>query len=271
MAYLGNSLEEIAANKAGIIKPGVPVVVGPMEPNALQVIADRAKELGAELYDYSQTAVSRVAIPSLQKQTVNIKGPQIYARGLEFSLQGDYQLDNLATAVTALQIIEQSGYKVDESSIREALVHLRIPGRLEIIRQNPLVIADAAHNPQGAKALSTSLESLFGDRQKILVLGLVDDKERDAIIQPLGKNTRTAIITRPQGPRGSAWKNVKTRWQQIHPGIPVLEIEKIADAVTKGLEMVQTGEYLVLTGSFYVLDQARRVFVGDQENNRSQM
>jgi dihydrofolate synthase/folylpolyglutamate synthase len=271
MAYLGNSLEEIAANKAGIIKPGVPVVVGPMEPNALQVIADRAKELGAELYDYSQTAVSRVAIPSLQKQTVNIKGPQIYARGLEFSLQGDYQLDNLATAVTALQIIEQSGYKVDESSIREALVHLRIPGRLEIIRQNPLVIADAAHNPQGAKALSTSLESLFGDRQKILVLGLVDDKERDAIIQPLGKNTRTAIITQPQGPRGRAWKNVKTRWQQIHPGIPVLEIEKIADAVTKGLEMVRTGEYLVLTGSFYVLDQARRVFVGDQQNNRSQM
>ncbi len=262
MAYLGNSLEEIAANKAGIIKPGVPVVVGLMEREAGQVIEDQARKMGAEVINSSSTKVSRVGKPGLRSQVLDIEGRQLSLKGVQLALLGDYQLQNLATALTGLHVMQSSGYQVSESSIREALQNLKIPGRLEIIQSNPVVIVDAAHNPQGAKALAQSLDTLFEKRKKVLVLGLVDDKERDGIIHALGKNTRTVIVTRPQGPRGKDWKQVAERWQQTYPDQPVLSLESIAEAVAMGLKKTQNDDYLVITGSFYVLDQARRIFIG---------
>ncbi|MDD3363693.1 MAG: bifunctional folylpolyglutamate synthase/dihydrofolate synthase [Syntrophomonas sp.] len=263
-AYLGTSLEEIASNKAGIIKAGVPVVAGLMEEKAWRVVNNRARSMGAKLLESSQTRVSRVGNPNLQDQVINIEGIGISMQGVRFTLRGDYQLQNLATALTALQIIKEKGYRVEEQSIRGSLLNLKMPGRLEVIQQNPLVIADAAHNPQGAKALADSLDTLLPDRKKVLVLGLVNDKERDGIIQALGRNTRSAVVTRPQGPRGSAWKEVKARWQQVFPDIPVVEVESIPGAVARGLEMMQKDDYMVVTGSFYVLDQARRIFINLQ-------
>jgi dihydrofolate synthase/folylpolyglutamate synthase len=260
-AYLGTTLEEIASNKAGIIKLGVPVVTGLMDEKAEQVVNNKARSLEAKVIKSSQTRVSRVGNPNLQDQLVDIEGIGISIQGVKFALRGDYQLQNLATALTALQVMMEKGYQVEERSIRESLARVNIPGRLELIQYDPLVIVDAAHNPQGAKALSDSLNALLPDRKKVLVLGLVDDKERDGIIQALGSNTRYAVVTRPQGPRGSAWRDVKTRWQHIFPDIQVTEMEIIPEAVAKGLEIMQKDDYLLITGSFYVLDQARRIFI----------
>jgi dihydrofolate synthase/folylpolyglutamate synthase len=267
MSYLGTSLEEIASNKAGIIKAGVPVVAGLMEEKAERVVSNRARSAGSQLLKSSQTRVSRVGNPELQNQVIDIEGIGISMQGVRFALRGDYQLQNLATALTALQVLQEKGYQVEEQSIRGSLLSLKLPGRLEVIQQNPLVIADAAHNPQGAKALADSLDTLWPDRKKVLVVGLVDDKERAGIIQVLGRNTRSAVVTRPQGPRGSAWQEVKVRWQQVFPNIPVVEIESIPEAVARGLEMMQKHDYMVITGSFYVLDQARRIFIRDYFNN----
>ncbi len=260
-AYLGNTLEEIASNKAGIIKAGVPVVAGLMEEKAERVVNNRARSVGAKLLKSSQIRVSLVGNPGLQDQIIDIEGMGISMQGVRFALRGDFQLRNLATALTALQVMKEKDYQVQEQNIRSSLLSLKMPGRLELIQQDPLVIVDAAHNPQGAKALADSLETLMPDRKKVLVLGLVDDKERYGIIQALGTNTRSAVVTRPQGPRGSAWKEVKARWQQVFPDIPVVEVENITEAVARGLEMRRNDDYIVITGSFYVLDQARRIFI----------
>ena len=259
--YLGTSLEEIASNKSGIIKAGVPVVAGLMEEKAWRVVNKRAICVGAKLLKGSQTKVSRVGNPDFQYQVIDIEGIQLGLKGVRFALRGDYQLQNLATALTALQVMKEKGYRVQEQSIRDSLTSLKMPGRMEVIQQNPLVIVDAAHNPQGAKALADSLDTLLPDRKKILVLGLVDDKERNGIIKSLGRNTRAAVVTRPQGPRGSAWKEVKVGWQQVFPDIPVVEVESIPEAAAVGLEMMQKDDYMVITGSFYVLDQARQIFI----------
>jgi len=267
IAFLGTSLEEIASNKAGIIKAGVPVVAGLMEEKAERVVSNRARSAGSQLLKSSQTRVSRVGNPDLQNQVIDIEGIGISMQGVRFALRGDYQLQNLATALTALQVMKEKGYRVEEQSIRSSLLSLKMPGRLEVIQQNPLVIADVAHNPQGAKALADSLDTLWPDRKKVIVMGLVDDKERDGIIHVLGRNTRSAVVTRPQGPRGSAWKEVKARWQQVFPDIPVAEVESIPEAVARGLEMMRDNDYMVITGSFYVLDQARRIFLRDYFDN----
>jgi len=259
-AFLGSSLEEIAANKAGIIKNRVPVVVGPMDKAASRVIALRARELEAEVHFSSEVRISRVGVPTLTKQILNIESAEMKLTGLKFSLLGNYQLSNLATAFTALNLINKQGYRVDESSIRDSLASLKIPARMEVIRHDPLIIADAAHNPQAARALADSFDALLPGQRKVLVLGLVDDKDRDGILAALGANTRATVVCRPAGPRGETWQDVTKQWRLIFPDIPVEEREIIGMAVNRGMELMEKDDYLLITGSFYVLDEACRIF-----------
>jgi len=255
-AFLGNSLEEIAANKAGIIKSGVPVVVGPMDKAALRVIGRRARELGAKLHFSSEVRISREGFPVLAGQILNIESAAMKLTGLKFALLGNYQLSNLATALTALNLIREQGYRVDETSIRDSLAGLKIPVRMEVVKYAPLIIADAAHNPQAARALADSLNTLLPGRRKVLVLGLVDDKDRDGILVALGANTRATVVCRPVGPRGETWQEVARRWRQVFPDVQVEEQESIGRAVARGMELMEKDDYLLITGSFYVLDQA---------------
>ena len=260
-AFLGTTLGEIAANKAGIIKPGVPVVVGMMDEEALEVIKDKAQLLGAQLYHSDEISISPLGRPGLDNQTVNIEGAGFGLTGVRFSLRGDYQLRNLAVALRALLVMQDRGYAIEEQNIRNSLAMLKMPGRLEVVKQSPLVIVDAAHNSQGASALANSLDILLPGRSKVLVLGLLDDKDREGIVSALGRNTRTAIVTRPQGTRSQAWHEVEQQWRQKFPDIEVAAVENITAAVDAGLAMVGEDEYLLITGSFYVIDQARRVFI----------
>lgn len=262
-AFLGTTLAEIASNKAGIIKPGVPVIVGMMEDEPLGVITRQAAVMAAPLFQGSEIRITRRKIPTLEGQELDIEGNGWQLSHVQFSLRGDYQLGNLAVALKTIEIMRNRGYKADKSSIRQSLGSLFIPGRLEIVKLDPLVILDAAHNPQGAGALAVSLDSLLPCQKKVLVFGLVDDKERDATIRALGRSTRTAIVTRPQGSRGGAWIEVQNRWQEIFPDISVQAVENIIDAVHQGLALLSGDDYLVVTGSFYVLDEARRLLLNN--------
>jgi dihydrofolate synthase/folylpolyglutamate synthase len=262
-AFLGSSLAAIAANKAGIIKPGIPVVVGRIQAEAMTVIKSRAAELGSPVIPAQTQQVSRAEQSLEGGQVINIRTYRHTMERIKFNLLGDYQLQNLSVAMEAVEVLTGLGYKVDQPAIRSALADITIPGRLEIHSRSPLVIADAAHNPEGARALAGSIDNLVPEWNKILVLGLVDDKDQDPVIKWLGHYTRLAIITRPVGSRGNTWRRVAERWKDICPDIPVVEIEDIVAAVQEGMKRLSSQEYLVITGSFYVLDQARRVFTNN--------
>ncbi len=260
-AYLGNTIREIAANKAGIIKHGVPVVAGLMSPEALLVISAQAKTLRAPLFNSSDVTIIPSGPASWQGQVVDAAGGGFWLPGLDFSLPGTYQRRNLAVALRAVQILRDQGMVIGASHLRTALARLRIPGRLEVVHRSPLVIVDAAHNPQGARALAESLDVLLPGRSKVLVLGLLDDKERAGVIKPLAQNTRAVIVTRPQGTRSQAWQEVERVWHRDYPEIEVAAEEGIEQAVQRSLALVREDEYIVITGSFYVIDQARRIFI----------
>jgi len=262
-AFLGKTLAEIAANKAGIIKPGIPVVIGEIQDEAMKVIKAQADSSGSPIIPIGNCKLSRLEQSLVAGQVINLCSKRYTMEKVTFSLLGDYQLHNLAVAINAVEVLASLGYRADETVIRHALASLSIPGRLEVLSYSPLVIADAAHNPEGAQALQESLHNLLPQRNKILLLGLVDDKDQDQVIKSLGDNTIQAIITRPSGPRGDSWQRVDKGWRQINPGIPVEAIEDITQAVRAGLDRVNSSEYLVITGSFYVLDQARRVFTNN--------
>ena len=260
-AFLGDTMGEIAANKAGIIKLGVPVVVGPMDTEALQIISQQAQAMQAPLFHSSDIKVVQSGAASLLSQEVDLEGPDLHLKGVSYTMPGAYQRRNLAVALRTLLVLREQGLAIDGDIIRSALAEVRNPGRLEVVSQSPLVIVDAAHNPQGARALAESLHDLLPGRGKVLVLGLLDDKERTGVLVPLAENTRMVVVTRPQGSRSQAWQEVELVWRRDFPQIQVEVVESIESAVKRALTVVTGSDYIVVTGSFYVLDQARRYFV----------
>lgn len=262
-AVLGNTLEEIAYNKAGIIKRCVPVVIGHLPEAALQVIEDYAADMQAPLYSSSLSKVVAGEKQTLTGQSVHIEAPTHCLDQVWFSLPGAYQRENLACALTAISILEEQGWEVEDQHILNALFNAYIPGRLEMVSRQPLVLVDAAHNPHGARSMTRSLHALLPERNRVLVCGMVNDKDAWNTLKYLGENTCYCIVTRPQGARGSNWYRVYEFWQELFPDIPVQATESIIEAVEQGISHLQDNQYMLVTGSFYVLDQARRYFTDD--------
>lgn len=260
---LGHTLEEIAVNKAGIIKKGVPIVVGPIPETADQVIRGYAADLEAPLLDSTKLAVVSEVLPGLSGQEVNISAGHHHLENVWFSLPGTYQLENLACVMTTIAALEEQGWIITDEHIRSALRMVHISGRQEMVNRQPLVIMDAAHNPHAARSLAKSLDHLLPGRKRVLVCGMVDDKDALSTLEYLGSTTRCCVVTRPQGERGANWYRVYNIWEELYPDIPVIAVEDIVGAVEEGISLLQGDDYLLVTGSFYVLDRARRYFTGD--------
>lgn len=259
--YLGPTIKDIAFNKAGIIKKDIPVVTGPMNNTCLKIVKDKAKELKAEVYLSSDAIVSCRSISVITGQNIDISSNWLNVENIKFALLGDYQLANLSTAITALGVMQQNGFSIKPEHVKIALQELEMPGRLEIVSLDPLVIIDVAHNPQGAKALNVSLQTLLPGCQRVLVCGVLNDKDAEGILTNLGNDTRTVVFTRPEGIRGSEWHRLKTIWQHIFPEKICYCQENIVEAVELGCRQLNEGEYLLVTGSFYVINQARRELI----------
>ncbi|MGI6469640.1 MAG: bifunctional folylpolyglutamate synthase/dihydrofolate synthase [Syntrophomonadaceae bacterium] len=257
-AYLGDSLPEIAANKAGIIKPGIPVVIGPMQQTARQVIEARAARLQSPVVPYLQDAIKPVGHKDLSGQLINIQAESHAMKEVWFSLPGLFQLHNLAVALTALSELEKMSFVITDEYIRTALGKLHLAGRLEMLKSDPLIIADVAHNRQGAQALQTALAELLPGRKRVLLIGIVDDKDAGAVLQHLGQGCRYCVITRPEGQRSQQWARCAEVWQGLFPDIPCRLEKDIAKAVDFSRSLLGLEDYLLVTGSFYVLDRARQ-------------
>ena len=260
-SYLGNSLIEIALNKAGIIKPRVPVVVGEMDAIARQVIQDKADSQGSSLFPASLCQVKYRCNPAIDGQVMEIRCPGLEIDQAYFSLLGDFQLQNLAVALTSLMILKQQGYNIKNEHIVNALPTLKHPGRMELISSNPPIILDVAHNPQAARALASSLNNLFPHKQRIMVCGMLDDKDSMAILKELGGDCRACVVTRPESQRGLHWQRVAEQWRLLYPDKEVWVKEDIEEAVKTGISLLGAEEYLLVAGSFYILDRARRYLI----------
>jgi len=257
-AYLGNTIAEIAVNKAGIIKPGIPVVTAEKKDEALKVLAEKAREQGAELLIAPERVHAELITSTLHGQKVGLddNGKQVE---VELGLSGSYQRDNLATVWVALDCLREQGLVIPEHLVVEALANSRWPGRLEVVSEEPLVILDAGHNEAGARALKTALAEMLPDRELVVVLGILDDKDAAPFLANLPIQTRAVVITRPDSPRANHWRE-RTHLAREYFS-EVYEVETIEAAVQQGLKLLRSQDYLLITGSFYVLDRARKMLV----------
>lgn len=263
MNILGDTIEEIAYNKAGIIKANVPVVIGSMPEKAQKVIAAQAEQLKAPLLKASDVMVERIGAPDLQGQYINLFSSHCKLSNQLLALLGDFQLRNLACAVSAVEVLLEKEFVIKAEDLARALPKMKMPGRLEILQSMPLVIGDVAHNPQGASALNHALQELLPDRNRVLVCGMLDDKDRAASLKSIGRACTRAVFTRPLGERNCNWHETARLWQEQFPDTPCFELENITAAVKKGMALLGEDEYLLITGSFYVLEEARGYFLNN--------
>lgn len=250
-AALGEDLGKIAWNKAGIIKPGVPVVVGKLPDQARMVIEEHSRSLKSPLFYSSVFQVRRHGPPD--GGLIDICGPGFNLPAVYFSLLGDYQLENLAVVLTAVHILGKLDYLADAAAITRTLARLSFPGRMQVLSREPLVIADAAHNPQGCRAVADSLEHLWPGRGRLLVCGMLDDKDARGALLALGPGTRVCIATRPLGERSSQWRRLGVIWRELFPEKEMHLIEDPIQAWQTAKGMLKPEEYMLISGSFYLL------------------
>lgn len=184
--YLGKTIEEIAAEKSGIIKPSRAVICGAMQPEAAKIVSRTAVERRANLILAEQAVSIRRMGQDLDGQRIKIETASGSCGPLLFPLIGKYQLENVAVAVAALEYLcDSSPFTCREETMRQGLETVRWPARCQVLSEDPLVILDVAHNPNAAKALAETLKELTKGKELGLVIGLLADKDGRGIMSAL--------------------------------------------------------------------------------------
>lgn len=258
MDYLGNTIEEIARVKAGIIKPGVPVVTA-AAGEGLEVIEEVCRENNSRLTLVGRDVIWEHLSLSTAGQRFTIRGRRGVYENLLLPLLGRHQQVNAATAVAAVEILMDLGVALSVEAVRDGLAATRWPGRLEIMRREPLVIIDVAHNYDGARSLRRALEEYFPGRGLVLVIGMLGDKERARVAAELAAAARAVVVTKPNSPRAGNWQELAVEAGRYAPEVHV--IENIEEAVKKALSLAGPEEMVCITGSFYMVAEAREILI----------
>ena len=197
--YLGNSIRAIAAEKAGIIKPGVPVITFVRQPSAIIPIQAAATALKSPIFYGGKDFRTR----GQRQGRFQYQGLQKNMTGLRTNLVGRHQYRNAAVALAAIELLQEKGFKISEEAVRHGMEQVRWPGRLEVISARPLLVLDGAHNPAAATTLAQALKRDLSYRRLILVLGIMADKDIDGILNRLLPLADVVIFSRPRYERAA--------------------------------------------------------------------
>ncbi len=249
--YLGNTLAKIAAEKAGIIKPGAGVVTGVRQKSALQVIEQRASEQGVPLLRLGkEIKVRRDKNGSFTYLGINHTWPK-----LKTALLGKHQRANAALCLGALELLMEKGVEIRDGAIRSGLAAARWPGRLEIVSQNPLILLDGAHNPSAARSLKWFLENAMASRKWIMVVGILRDKAWRPMLRAFLSVADRVIFTRPVYERAEDPFVLASFARKIKTDVDV--IPEIPKAVSVAVEEAGSGGAVCITGSLYTVGEAK--------------
>jgi len=192
-SYLGNTISEIAGEKAGIIKKNIPVITGVSQKAAISALNEAAEKNSAPLYLFRKD----FRVRRNKDGSFHYFGIQNQWKTMRTALSGSYQVDNAALVLGASEILNQSGANLSEDIIRQGLSENRWAGRLEVVRTSPYVILDGAHNLDAAKHLAAFLSGQLSGKNITLVVGILDDKPYEAMMAALLPVCKKVIITQP--------------------------------------------------------------------------
>lgn len=257
MEYLGNTVREIASVKAGIIKKGIPLVTA-AGGEALEVILERSRDLGVPVITVGRDVGWREVKHGLDGQCLDIYGLKGEYKNVFIPLLGRHQQVNAATAVAAVEVLEEINLLRSHCNIEGGLARTVWPARLETVCRKPTVIIDVAHNYDGAVSLRRAINEYFPGRRTVLVLGMLGDKERSKVVAELAPLAAAVVVTRPNSPRAGDWQLLADEARKYVDRVDTVEI--ITDAVRAGMAAAGPDDLVVITGSFYMVAEAREMF-----------
>ncbi len=256
-AFLGNTVAEIAAEKAGIIKPGVPVIFGGNDDEAAAVIEKKASEMGCP---YIRTAQNDVKTLS-----ATLDGTAFEYRGEHrISLLGLYQPHNAANVIEAVEALRSSGLNITDAALASGLASAKWPARFELLDRDPIFISDGAHNPEGIDAAVAAVKYYFGEQKVCLLTGVMADKDYAEMAHELSQIASVAVTLRPNNPRSLDPKLYAAEFNKL--GVKAEGYESISDAVSAARDIARSrGIPLIALGSLYMYGDVKRTYLNIQK------
>ncbi len=252
-AILGDTLEEIAGEKAGIIKKNTPIVTAVTKKGPFEVIRAKAKEMDAPFYALKEHF-------QIKRLDYSIEG-QIFEYNINYKTRehkiyylGEHQVRNASLALTVIHLMKDMGYDIDSEEVYQGLVNSKWPGRLEIIQKDPYVILDGAHNEQATEVISKSIKELY-ERKIILVLGILSDKNYHKMIKDLVPLAKNVFITAPDYYRALDTENLADEAKKYCK--KVVEVDGVDNAINEALKIANKDDLILITGSLYTVGEAR--------------
>lgn len=262
---LGNSLSEIVYEKGGIIKPGVPLVSYPQPPEAEKVLKGLAEERGCPYYFVAAEQVIEKNA-SFNEQHFDFAWKDKRFTDLIIRLPGRHQQLNAACALSGIMILKESGFDIPDQAVYAGLEKARWPGRLEKVMDKPFILLDGAHNPAGAAALAETVKQYFYGKKVHLILGILQDKDAETVAKILCSIADSVSVTRSSSPRSILPDELAAVAGKYHADVRICDtLEK---AISYGLEWARddmkdekhrNGKMLVISGSLYLIGEARQI------------
>jgi len=259
---LGDTLPEIAREKAGIIKPGVPVVSAPQRPEAIHVIEEIAQRREAALVEVGRDWVWDPGPFDLKGQFFSVRR----VKSREDPLAGEYwipllgrhQLENATTAVATLQVLRERGFDLPRPVVEEGLRSVEWPGRMEVLSREPPVVVDCAHNPYSAGVLRRAMEEWFPGVEWVLIFGASADKDIAGMLRALLPIVDYLIVTRSEHPRAAAPIELADIAASVGRGAEVTV--NVRRAFRRALSVMEPGSGILVTGSIFLVAEAREAW-----------
>ncbi|KKK33048.1 folylpolyglutamate synthase [Mesobacillus campisalis] len=253
-SILGETHEEIAFEKAGIIKEGIPIFTGVRHPGALKVIKEQAEQKLAPISVLHEDFAIVNHQSAARGERFSLDTKEGFIPDLEISMIGKHQTENAALAVTALLNLAQTGWiEIGEKSIRDGLAAAYWPGRFEILSEKPLVILDGAHNDEGITALAAELEERFAPKDIHLVFAALKDKKLDKMIATLDQAASTISFVSFDFPRAAAAEDLVKISTSTHK----LAVDDWKAYLPEEIKRLKENELLVITGSLYFISEVK--------------
>jgi dihydrofolate synthase/folylpolyglutamate synthase len=254
--FLGHSLKEIAAEKAGILKPSVPVVLAEQRPEARDVVLARAAALCCPIIDVA--AVYRIDHESIHEGCVRARVTETsssWSIDVAPRLPGHFQLRNALNAIAAARLLQERGFRIFDQDIAEGIAETAWPGRLEKLQSHPDVYLDGAHNPSAARELAAFWQENFADRKIYLLYGAVRDKAVDEVAGTLFPFAAQVIFTQPANSR--AISAAQLAEIAAHHAAESTVIPDAEQALDYALSKAGPSDAIFITGSLYLVGQLR--------------
>lgn len=239
---LGSTVEQIATEKAGIIKPGAITIVGVQEPEVLEILAERALEVGATIKAEGIDIGLLTSVLAVGGQQLSIRGLGGDYDDIFLPLHGAHQAHNATLALAAVEAFLGGGeQRLEPEIVRAGLADVSSPGRLEIVRRSPTVLVDAAHNPAGALALRAAMEESFHFTKVVGLVAILADKDAEAILSILEPVLNEVVVTRSSSPRATSPAVLGELASDIYGEDRVIVVDSLPEALDRAAELADQG------------------------------